>query len=338
MIINQFNTQQKTLIIAEIGNNHEGDFSVAQEMVQKAAASGVDAVKFQTFDTDHYVRRQDVDRYNRLKQFELTHDEFSQLAELARSLGVLFISTPFDVGSAAFLDGIVDAYKIASGDLTFYPLVQRVAQSGKPIILSTGASDLPMIERTIELIKQERNANSLLDHVAVLHCVSSYPAPVEEVNLRAITAIQKTFELTTGLSDHTEGPDACFVSVALGAQIIEKHFTLDKHYSDFRDHQLSADPPEMKMIVEKIRLAETLLGNEEKTLQACEENVAPAIRRSIAAGRGLKQGETLTENDFTWIRPATGVAPGSESQFIGKTAKRDIAFGEILSLDDVNES
>ena len=335
MRIQNFDTAKKILIIAEIGNNHEGRFDVAQELVRKAAEAGVDGVKFQTFRTEHYINVTDQARYNRLKSFELSPAQFKTLRDLARSLGLLYMSTPFDLESAAFLEDLVDAFKIASGDLPFYPLISRVIKTGKPVIISTGASDFKLIEQTIKHIKAELKNKNESEQIALLHCISSYPVPPDQANLRAITAMRKRFPYSIGYSDHTVGIEAASCAAALGARIIEKHFTLDKNFSSFRDHQLSADPAEMQDLVKKIRHIESLLGTEEKTIQPCESESVHSLRRSIVAVRDLPAGTVLTQDDLTWTRPAGNLAPGQENRLIGKQLRVNISMGHPFKESDI---
>ena len=335
MHIGRFNLDEKVLVVAEIGNNHEGDFEVAKAMVQRAAECGVDAVKFQTFRTEHYVGKSDLARFNRLKQFELSPSQFKLLSQTAHQLGLLFISTPFDLGSAEILEGIVDCYKIASGDNNFYPLLGRVAQTGKPIMVSTGASDFPQVARTVAFVKQRWSEQNINGELALLHCVSNYPVPPEQANLRAIQFLKEHFDGPVGYSDHTIGVEAALLAVALGARIIEKHFTLDKGFSDFRDHQLSADPAEMQDIVQKIRLVPRMLGQSEKTIQPCETALVAMIRRSIVAARDLPQGHRLIFSDLTWLRPAGGLPPGEERVLVGKNLKHPVALGDRILPADV---
>ena len=264
MQIGPFDLDKRILTIAEIGNNHEGDFETAKKLVAEAAEAGVDAVKFQTFRTEHYVSASAKERFDRLKKFELTQDQFRELADIAHKAGMLFISTPFDVVSAEFLGGVADAIKIASGDNNFYPLLERVANTGKPVIFSTGVSDIEQVRKTLDCIRKTWKSKGKDGDVAILHCVAAYPVPAEEASLASIGEIRKIFGETVGYSDHTEGIDAAFLAVAAGARIIEKHFTLDHNFSDFRDHQLSADPGELKLLVEKIREAEKMMGTNEK--------------------------------------------------------------------------
>lgn len=335
MKIGDFDLARDVLLVAEIGNNHEGNFDIAKELVNEAARCGVDAVKFQTFGVEHYVSQSDAARFERLKSFELSFSQFEQLSQLAHSLGLLFISTPFDLASAAFLESVVDCYKIASGDNTFYPLIARVAQSGKPIIISTGLSDSQQVARTVGFVKQQRANANITGQLAILHCVSSYPVPPDQANLRSIQFLAESFDCTIGYSDHTIGIEASLLAVALGARIIEKHFTLNKSFSDFCDHQLSADPPEMKELVQRIRLASSMLGERQKIVQLCEEAAVNTLRRSIVAGRDMPQGHHIVWSDLTWVRPAGGLAPGEEHTLIDKMLKRDVSFGEQLSPSDV---
>jgi len=253
---------------------------------------------------------------------------------LARSLGLLFISTPLDLSSAEFLEGIVDAYKIASGDNNFYPLIARVVRTGKPVIISSGASDFGQVVRTVTYVKEQWVEHHIKGQLAILHCVSSYPVPNHEANLFAVRFLSQLPGVTVGYSDHTIGLDASLAAVALGARIIEKHFTLDKHFSDFRDHQLSADPREMHELVRRVRAVTLMLGSGEKVVQSCEEAGASAIRRSIAASTDLPQGHRLMWSDLMWIRPAGGLAPGEEDLLVGRTLKRNIQFGEQLLGSD----
>lgn len=337
MIIDGFDTNRKVMVIAEIGNNHEGSLDTAKAMIGEAASAGVDAVKFQTFKTEQYVSPSDKDRVDRLKGFELTQDQFRELAELARERGVRFISTPFDLDSAAFLWGIVSAVKIASGDNNFMPLIELVARSGKPILLSRGIATMAQLRYSLSAIQRTWQEHGIQQQLAVLHCVAAYPVPPEEANLAAIAGLAQEFRCTVGYSDHTLGIEAGVLSVAAGARIVEKHFTLDKNYSDFRDHQLSADPREMAELVGRIRQAETLLGSGDLVPQPCEEPAATALRRSIVAGRDMPAGARLGWHDITWIRPAVGIDPGHEADVLGKTLRHDVNYGDPITAHMLEE-
>jgi N,N'-diacetyllegionaminate synthase len=337
MKIGKFDISNRVLVIAEIGNNHEGRLEVAEELVHQAAACGVDAVKFQTFRTEFYVDSADVVRFQRLKSFELTFNGFEQLSNLAHSLGLLFISTPFDLESAASINSIVDAYKIASGDNTFWPLLNQVAGTGKPLIISAGLSDLEQVKQIINYVRRVWLEQQVAGEMVILHCVSSYPVPSDQVNIRAIPLLADELDVKVGYSDHSLGIDACVLAAAVGACIIEKHFTLDKGFSDFRDHQLSADPGEMKELVQRIRMSEIFLGNCSKNIQPCEQNSGMSLRRSIVAAHDMKPGHLIRSEDLTWIRPGGGIAPGNESLLIGKRLKRSVRFGDKLLSEDVEQ-
>lgn len=331
MKIDGFDTDKDVLVIAEIGNNHEGSFSCAKKMVKLAAKAGADAVKFQTYRTESFISPGDEKRFRKLKSFELAYGEFRKLSDCARSEGLLFMSTPFDLESVKFLDGIVPAFKISSGDNNFYPLIRAVAQTGKPVLLSGGLADVKQLGASQSLIQRTWRKEGTKQEMAILHCVSGYPVPPGEVNLSVITRLMKEFDCVIGYSDHTIGIDAAILAVALGARIIEKHFTLDKNYSDFRDHQLSADPDEMACMVKKIRMASSLLGKGVKEMQECEKEVAGAIRRSIVAVRDLAAGQRLSRDDITWMRPGGGLPPGDERFVVGKVLSRPVKKGGYIT-------
>jgi len=335
MHIGGFNLDEKVLVVAEIGNNHEGKVEVAKTLVQRAAACGVDAVKFQTFQTRNFVSSRDQARYERLLQFELPCSAWEELASVARDLGLLFFSTPLDLESTKILEALVDCYKIASGDNNFYPLIEQVCVTGKPIILSSGLSDLNQVQKSKQFIEDNWNHKGIQSGLAILHCVSSYPVPADQANLAAIPYLKRKLGCAVGYSDHTLGLEACSIALALGAQIIEKHFTLDKNYSDFRDHQLSADPVEMKELVAQATRIPMMVGKPEKTVQPCEMELVQAARRSIVAGANLTQGHRLNRDDLLWLRPGTGLPPGEENLLVGRTLKRDMVLGEPFSLDDL---
>jgi sialic acid synthase SpsE len=326
---------QRVLVVAEIGNNHEGRLDLARALVRAAATSGADAVKFQTYRTDAFVSRVDAARHARLRSFELSQDAFRELHDLARELGLLFLSTALDLESARFLEPLVDAYKVASGDNNFFPLLRALSHTGKPLVVSSGMSGLAHLVRTKAFIEDEWRSAGHTGELAILHCVSGYPAPPDQVHLRAIPVLARELGCVVGYSDHTLGIEACLAAVALGARIIEKHFTLDKNQSDFRDHEFSAEPREMSDLVERVRRIETLLGRAEKTIQPCEQPIIAVARRSIVAARPLDAGHCLEVCDVTWIRPATGLPPGDEERLVGRRLVRALAFGEPILPSDL---
>ena len=334
MKIANYDTEKKVFIIAEIGNNHEGSYTLAEEMIGKAAEAGACAVKFQTIVPEKLVSISQKDRIEQLKRFQLTYDEFERLNKVAKHENILFLSTPFDIESVHFLNSIVPAFKIASGDNNFFPLIEVIAQTGKPIIMSAGLIDLLEVRKTIDFILNIWNENAIDQDIAILHCVTSYPTALEEANLSAIKELQ-SLNVTVGYSDHTIGIEAAVLSVALGARIVEKHFTIDKNYSDFRDHQLSADPNEFSQLVERVEIASKLLGQSRKTVQESEKLVMEKIRRSIVARKDLDENTVLTLDDISWVRPGGGLAPGNEKIILGKRLKEKVAVGELITLDNL---
>ena len=337
MKIGNADTEKEVVIVAEIGNNHEGSYTLAEELIAAAAEAGAHAVKFQTFRTENYITHLQIERFERLKRFELSFEEFELLAACAKSAGLAFLSTPLDLESARFLEGIVDAYKIASGDINFKPLIEAVAKTGKPIILSTGACTMDLVQDAYDLVCQTWHEAGVDQKMALLHCVSAYPVPPDQANLSVISALARTFDCQVGYSDHTQGIDAPVLAVALGARIIEKHFTIDRNYSDFRDHQLSADPSMLKEIVERIIEAQGMIGDGVKRLLPCEEPGVMAIHRSVAAKKDLPKGHVLEAADITWIRPGGGLRPGEETLILGRRLSQQLKKGEAVTLDHVSD-
>lgn len=338
MKISNWDLAQDILVVAEIGNNHEGSYALAEEMVGLAARAGAGAVKFQTIVPDRLVSPSQKDRIRQLERFRLRYDEFEKLSEVAERENVLFLSTPFDIESARFLNNLVPAFKISSGDNLFFPLIDVVARTGKPIILSSGLTDMKQITKTKDFIQNIWRECRINQELAVLHCVVSYPTPPREANLLAIRQLRDQLGVTVGYSDHTLGIEAAILSVALGARIIEKHFTLDKNYSDFHDHQLSADPGELTLLVKRVRESVELLGDGEKRVQDSEKEVVDRVRRSIVASRDLGQGTVLQREDLTWLRPGGGLAPGREEEIVGKKLTRSIPAGEYILPKDLVEA
>jgi sialic acid synthase SpsE len=303
-------------------------------MVLEAARAGAQAVKFQTFVPERLVSPLQAERLAVLRRFQLSRDQFAELAGLARDQGLAFLSTPFDPDSARFLDRLVPAFKIASGDNDFWPLLEAVAATGKPVLLSTGLSGLAQVRRSLDFLREAWAGSGVEGRAVVMHCVSSYPTPAEEANLAALGPLAGLGQ-TVGYSDHTLGIEAAVMAVALGARVVEKHFTLDKRLSDFRDHQLSADPEEMAELVRRVRLAESLLGGGGKGLRECEREVAVAARRSVVAGRDLPAGTVLGLDDLDWLRPGGGLPPGGERELIGRRLAAAKRCGEMILPDDL---
>jgi N,N'-diacetyllegionaminate synthase len=334
MKIGDCDLSRDILIVAEIGNNHEGSYTLAEEMIGLAAKAGAGAVKFQAIVPDKLVSPGQKDRIQQLERFRLSYEEFEKLSKVAAKENILFLCTPFDIESARFLEPLVPAFKIASGDNNFFPMIDVIARTGKPIILSAGLTDLAHISQTKSFIEDIWDKNGIDQELVMLHCVTSYPTAPRDANLLVIKQLQK-LGVTVGYSDHTMGIDAAVLSVALGARIIEKHFTIAKNYSDYHDHQISADPREFAQLVRKVNEAIEMLGNGEKRMQDCEGEIIGNVRRSIVASRNLDTGITLTWDDLTWVRPGGGLAPGRESEILGKTLSRPIQKGEMILVNDV---
>ncbi|MFC2043813.1 N-acetylneuraminate synthase family protein [Chloroflexota bacterium] len=337
MKIGNIEISQRTLVVAEIGNNHEGNFDLAKQMIEQAVETGVDAVKFQTIRAERFIARTEEKRFQQVKGFELSDEQFRELALLAQAKGLLFLSTPFDFKSVDMLDNLVPAYKIASGDLTsWYPFLEYIARKDKPIILSTGMSDVKEIAKALEVIARVSSA-PLNKKVVLLHCVTSYPVPIGEANLLAIPYLKEKFRVPVGYSDHTLGTLSCQTAVALGACVIEKHFTYRKENQTFRDHALAANLTEMRELVDNIRLIEASLGKYSKGIMECEKENKSVMRRSLAARKPLRQGETMTPEALTFLRPGNGIPPERWHTIIGHRVTRNIAQGTILKEEDIEQ-
>jgi N,N'-diacetyllegionaminate synthase len=338
MKIAKKNIGDRVFIIAEIGNNHEGSFTLAQDMISAAASTGVDAVKFQTYIPELFVSKNESKTYERLKKFQLSFDQFKDLSELATSLGLVFFSTPLDLESARFLNTIQPIFKIASSDNSFFQLLELVASFQKPVIVSTGMSDFTLLDKVRETILKYCSYRSEPEKLAFLHCTTAYPTPPREVNLRAINSLIRRYSnCLIGYSDHTLGNSACLYAVAAGARIIEKHFTLDKNYSDFRDHQLSADVFQMTTLVNDIRNIEEYLGSGEKALQSSEVEIEPIVRRSIIAITDIPENSVITRDHITYVRPGTGIRTNQESLVLNKVTSCFIRKGTFISIEQLKD-
>jgi len=335
MIISNFNTGEKVLVVAEIGNNHEGNFNKAVEMVHLAAESGADAVKFQTILAENFISIGNASRIEQLKKYSFSLSQFVELSQVASKDGLIFLTTPFDIESVDAIYDMVPAYKISSGDNTFWPLIEHVARKNKPMIVSAGLATVDELERSVEIVKKSSLTENVKDKLAFLHCVCAYPAQQDDLNLNAIPFLKDRFNVEIGYSDHYCGIEACIAAVALGARIIEKHFTYKKQGQQFRDHALSADPKELKLMISHIRKIEKMLGHKEKVILDIEKEGIENYRRSIAAKRDIPQGDRITMADITWLRPGTGLPPGKESLIIDCIAKRLIKKGEIFILGEM---
>ena len=330
-------------VIAEAGVNHNGDPDLAKSLIDGAVQSGADAIKFQTFKTELVVTHRaekasyqkistgcDGSQYELIRKLELSYDVFLELKRYTERKKIEFLSTPFDVESVDFLDEIgVSAFKIPSGEINNFALLKYISQKHKPIILSTGMSTLGEVEHAIRVIAGEGNTD-----IVLLHCVTNYPANMEDVNLRAIDTMRHAFGYPVGYSDHTLGIIISIAAVSRGACVIEKHFTLDKNLPG-PDHKASLEPGELKMMIRAIRDVEVALGTGIKTPSPSEIENKKTIRRSIVAARDIPKNTIITSNYVTTKRPGTGISPGFLSTIIGSRTTRKIKKDEILTWNDV---
>jgi len=337
MKIGNIDIDRDVLIIAEIGVNHEGNYQLAEQMIDEVADTGAQAVKFQTYyaSKNLYLSTSiDEARYKRTMRYEFSAEQFQRLAERANNKGLIFLSTPFDLSSVDILDSICPAFKVSSGDLTFYPLLEKISSKEKPIILSTGMGTENEIEKALDVI-EKASPDPLNERVVLLHCVTSYPCPAEAANLNSIPYLKKRFGLRVGYSDHMLGTLAAEAAVTLGAGIIEKHYTYRKENQTFRDHQLSADKKDITHLVTRVREIEKLLGDHKKDINIIEKDNALAMRRSIGAFVDLNKGDIIQKEDLTFLRPATGLGTDKLDEIIGKHIKRDIDRGSIITEFDI---
>ena len=329
-----------TFIIAEAGVNHNGNVSLAKKLIDAARGAGADAVKFQTFIPENVIsifaekapyQKQSTDanesQLDMIKKLRLSFEQFIELSEYAAKKGIMFLSTPFDIDSLEFLETIdMPIIKVPSGEIVNLPLLLAVAALQKPVILSTGMS-------TMEEIRFARK--TLLDNgaekVSLLHCNTEYPTPFKDANLRAMLALKREFGGEIGYSDHTLGIEAPIAAVALGAEIIEKHFTVDKTLEG-PDHSSSLEPDELAQMVLAIRNIEEALGNDEKIPTASEMKNIDIARKSIVAGRDIMAGEVLTKNNLAVKRPGNGISPTCWFDVIGTKAVRDFKYDELIEL------
>ena len=333
MKLKNFNLKKKVFIIAEVGNNHEGNFSIAKKLVRLAAKAGADAIKFQTFKTENFIRKKDINRFKQLKKFELSYEQFKSLKKLAHIKKIKFISTPLE--SADFLTKNADLIKIASGDNNFFPLIEKVLKSKKSIIISTGMINILQIKDLTNYIYKVIGKKSAVKRIALLHCVTSYPVEDEFANLRSVEYLIKNSKLTIGYSDHTIGNEACIAAVAMGAKIIEKHFTINKKFSKFRDHALSADYIDLKNIVSGIRKVEKQLGRFNKEIQKPEKKLIKIVRRAAYANKDIFPGEKLTTENINFLRPARTENFLELNKIIDKQLKKRTTSNKIIRLKNL---
>jgi N,N'-diacetyllegionaminate synthase len=332
----------KTLIIAEAGVNHNGDINLARQLIDVAAEAGADLVKFQTFSADRLVTKfakmadyqqrntESVDsQHVMLRKLELTEEMHELLVAHCEKRSIGFFSTGFDVESIDYLAGLGQKlFKIPSGEITNLPYLRHVGRLGKPVILSTGMSNIGEVEAAIEALEL---SGVLRDQITVLHCTSQYPAPIVDVNLRAMQSIRAAFNVAVGYSDHTEGIEIAIAAVAMGASIIEKHFTLNRNLPG-PDHAASLEPLELQTMVGAIRNVEIGLGDGIKRISTGEMPNRSVSRKSIVASQDIKAGDMFTEENITTKRPGTGISSMQWDHVLGSYAARDFLQDDLIEI------
>jgi len=332
----------KTYIIAEAGVNHNGSLELAKKLVDVAVDAGVDAVKFQTFKAENMVTQYadkakyqaastgEGNQFQMLKKLELSFEEYNTLNEYCKKQGITFLSTPFDSESVDLLKKLnIPLYKISSGDLTNLPLLDYIARLKKPMIISTGMGTLGEVEKAINTIQNAGNTE-----ITLLHCTSNYPTMYEDVNLKAMNTLKDAFKLPVGYSDHTLGIEVAIAAVAMGAKVIEKHFTTDNTLEG-PDHKASLEPAALKQMVLSIRNIEEAFGDGVKKCRENEKNTRDVARKSIVASQVIKKGELITIEEVTFKRPGLGISPEFLNMIVGRTASCDIDRDEIITFEKV---
>jgi len=334
--------ENKTFIIAEAGVNHNGSVEIAKKMIEIAKECGADAIKFQTFKAEKVISKYapkaeyqkqtigEIDsQLEMVKKLELSFDDFIFLKDYCNKLNIMFLSTPFDFESIDFLNNLgLEIFKIPSGEITNLPYLEKIGKLGKKVILSTGMADLGEIEDALDILII---CGTKKEDITVLHCNTEYPTPYEDVNLLTILTIKEAFKVKVGYSDHTLGIEVPIAAVALGASVIEKHFTLDKNMEG-PDHKASLEPHELKAMIDAIRYIEKSLGDGIKKPSKSELKNKYIARKSIVAKREIKKSEIFTEDNITVKRPGNGISPMRWYEVLGKVASRDYIEDELIEL------
>ena len=333
-------SNNSTFIIAEIGVNHNGDIDLAKKMIKSASDCGVDAVKFQTFVSEDLVTEDakkaqyqnentsEKTQLEMLKKLELTFDDFKELKDYALANNVMFLSSPFDKKSVDLLESLdVPAYKLGSGELNNFELIDYVQKTGKPIIISTGMATLDEIEETYDFIENK-------DNLIILHCITGYPTSFEEANLNFIKTLQSQFDVPIGFSDHSQGIELPIAAVALGACVVEKHFTIDKSLEG-PDHKASLNPAEFKAMVDAIRNVEVAMGDGVRKFSENELEIKKIARKSIVLNKDVKKGTVINREILAIKRPGTGISPKNIDELVGKKVIKNLNMGHVLKWNDV---
>jgi N,N'-diacetyllegionaminate synthase len=326
--------EREVAVVAEIGVNHEGSVDAAARLIRLSHEAGADAIKLQTYTPERFASAGDPVRLERVRRFCLDRAAHHRLAEEAARMGATLFSTAVTEDVVPLLAELFPAIKIASGDVNFEPVVRAAVATGKPVILSTGDASVDEIDQAVGWARQEAG-DALAQRFALLHCVSAYPAPIEEANLLSIPFLKQRYGLTTGYSNHVLGPEACYGAVALGAQIIEVHVTDRREGREFRDHALSFEPNELAALVGSVRRMRSALGHPGKEVQESERALRVAIRKGVVAARDLAPGAVLTRDDLMYARPSTEFAASELPQLIGKRLVTAVQRGQLIPRSGV---
>ena len=322
-------------IIVEIGVNHEGNFESAKKILRMACEAGAQIIKFQSYSPERFISANDMQRLERVKKFSLSAENFLELSKITSSFGAIFLSTPVTEDWVEKLNPICPAFKIASGDITFKPVIKAAAKTGKPLIISTGAATLKEIDQAVNWVKDEVGENNLKNRLILMHCVSAYPAPLNQANILSIPFLKERYGLKVGYSNHVKSMSACLTAVALGADLVEVHFTDCKEGREFRDHELSFDQNDLRTFIKMADEIRQSLGTYGKEVQNCEKEIISAIRKGIIAARDLKKGEILSINDLSFARPATEFSSNDIEKLVGFTLKSDIDKGFLITKESI---
>ena len=327
--------KKKFFLIAEIGNNHEGSIKNAIKLVKAAKKSGADAVKFQTYLIDDYIHNKKTERFNRLNKFQLTFSEFSYLKNLSHKLNLKFISTPLDTKSAKFISKISDAVKISSGDNDNFQLIKESLKNCKSMILSTGFADIQLVNKIYKYVLFKKGIFFIKNKFALLHCTSSYPAEIGNLNLNAINSMKKKFDCEIGLSDHTTDHLSCIYAAFMGVKIFEKHLTLNNNFSSFIDHKVSLNPKNFSLLKKKMIETQKILGSGVKKVHVSEKKFFKNSKRSLIAIKDLKKGEFIKRKYFKSLRPLYKNAIGINLDFKNKRLKKNILKNQYLTKNHI---
>ncbi len=317
-------------VVAEIGVNHEGDPEKASELLRLAAGAGADAVKFQSYTPSRFASANDLERLERVTRFGLSEADHRRLAAEAKTLGVVFFSTAVTEDWVPLIAELSPTIKIASGDLTFEPVIRAAARTGKSVIMSTGTGTIEEVDRAVDWFKEEVGAANLADRLLLMHCVSAYPVPIEDANVRTVPFFVERYGIPIGYSNHVLGQEAVLAAVALGACAIEVHFTDCKTGRTFRDHELSFEPDELKALIKSIGHVRSSLGAYDKQRQASEEPLVAITRKGLVAAHDLEAGVVLGRDDIMFARPATEFTSNELDLAVGRRLAQALKKGQLI--------